>query len=78
MAYDELDRQTSSTQIPPYCNTPDPEEPSIIQNEIKWNAWMNVLARCPICEEQGVLDEIARINREFTKIVEESGEYRDD
>lgn len=44
-------------------------ELQIAENEIKWNAWMNVLARCPRCEEDGVLKEIEQINMEYRESI---------
>ena len=44
-------------------------ELQIVENDIRWNAWMNVLARCPRCEEEGALKEIEALNIEFLSLV---------
>lgn len=52
----------------PDYNAPQMDDMRLLLNDVKWNTWMNVLARCPICEEGGVLKEIDALNKEFEEV----------
>ncbi|OGW94845.1 MAG: hypothetical protein A3K16_03320 [Omnitrophica bacterium RIFCSPLOWO2_01_FULL_45_24] len=41
----------------------------IALNKIKWDKWMNILARCQMCEEEGVLKEIEMLNEELSSLM---------
>ena len=47
----------------------DIRELQIAENEIRWGAWMNVLARCPRCEEDGTLGEIEQLNARYIELM---------
>ena len=77
MAYEnKYKRKSSKLSSETYADSilPEPSdlrELHIVENEIKWNAWMNVLGRCPLCEEDGALREIELLNTKYIDLITE-------